>query len=239
MVAIAGPGWRLAPSLVWFVTECDQLDPDRPRANDGSIGDAAHSARVSDHNPDDDETDRDLTRWVCAVDITDGSRVFDIDQVLDDLRRRRDPRVKYAISDGRIWKSYVSTAGPAYTWLRYTGVNDHTKHGHVSIHNTAAARHDVRSWFTKEAPAMTLTEQDLRLIRAEVEGGVLAVLAHPTFNVDEAEEQHAGLGGSLASVRRLARAALTAQLTARGMAPDDAAKEVARIEGTPNAVLGP
>jgi len=54
---------RLAPSLKQLRTEVDVAWPMRSKRSDGWIGDAAHLARTSDHNPDADGI-------VHALDIT-------------------------------------------------------------------------------------------------------------------------------------------------------------------------
>lgn len=142
MVAIAGAGWRLASSLDALIDETDRLYPNRDHTSDGSIGDTAHAARTSDHNPDDG--------WVCAVDIDEdlSSALHTISRLAEHLIDDRDHRVKYLIYEGRICKAYVDSAGhPAWTWYPYTGLNDHSHHLHVSIWNTSAARDDRGAWW--------------------------------------------------------------------------------------------
>ena len=138
MVAHQGRGWRLAPSLIAAENQANTLAPRRSQASDGSIGDTAHSARASDHNP--------AGGWVHAIDLTHDPRGgFDAHAQVRGIAARRDPRVKYLISAGEIWD-------PKRGWRRYTGENRHDKHAHISIWPTAAARNDVRPWFTG-APA--------------------------------------------------------------------------------------
>lgn len=144
MVATSGQGWRLAPSLVAFVKEADRLYPNRDRSSDGSIGDLAHSARESDHNPYDG--------WVHAVDLDDDiAPGVDLSGFAAHLLASRDPRVRYVIYEGRIFKSYIDSAGrAAWTWMPYTGTNAHTQHLHLSINRTDQARNDLRPWFPQE-----------------------------------------------------------------------------------------
>lgn len=182
MVWVGSGLTRLAPSLVALIDEADARWPNRSKASDGSIGDAAHSARVSDHNPGDDPADADQTRWVCAVDLTDdpvGPLAF---EQLDAMRRRRDPRVKYGISEGHAFYSYEKPGRPAWTWVKYTGPNGHFHHGHISIHNTATARNDLSPWFSfspavqpapTPAPTAPVVEEDedMVIIWKNAEGG--------------------------------------------------------------------
>lgn len=144
MVATSGPGWRLAPSLKALIDEADRLWPDRDRRSDGSIGDTSHAARTSDHNPYDG--------WVHAIDLDENlTPTLDLAGFAEHLRTSRDPRVRYVIYEGRIFKSYSG-----WVWQPYSGSNAHTQHLHVSIQRTDQARIDLRPWF----PPRTLDDGD-------------------------------------------------------------------------------
>ena len=56
--------WYVARSLDQLLAEINASAPNRNKASDGSIGDADHSSRESDHNPCDDHD------CVCARDFT-------------------------------------------------------------------------------------------------------------------------------------------------------------------------
>jgi hypothetical protein len=117
--------WTLAGSLVTLRNEFDRAHPNRPKASDGTIGDPAHQARVSDHNPDANGVVR---AWDCtALDETQPHPLAVW------IAANKPSRVKYVISRGRIMKSYASSSGPAWTWLPYTGINGHFHHCHVSV----------------------------------------------------------------------------------------------------------
>lgn len=144
MVATSGSGWRLAPALVRLIDETDRLFPQRSQASDGSIGDTAHSARTSDHNPDDG--------WVDAVDITDDdAHGCDVALLAHHLVAKRDPRVGYLIHKGTIWRGYDKPGLPAFTPQPYTGPNAHEHHLHVSIDDDH--RHDTAPWWPQAEPA--------------------------------------------------------------------------------------
>ena len=144
MVAVSGPGWKLAPCLVALFAEADRRDPTRDHSSDGSIGNAAHQATTSDHNPADG--------WVCAGDIDD-----DNDQpspgvhlLRQHLVASRDARIKYLIHEGTIWKAYENRGLPAWTPQVYTGLNAHLSHLHISVWNTPEARDDTGPWWPEE-----------------------------------------------------------------------------------------
>lgn len=142
-VAKVGRGWSLAPSLVALEAEADRVAPGRRRVSDGSIGDAAHADRVSDHNPS--------GGWVHAIDLTDDPRGgFDAHAMAQRVIARRDPRIKYIISNRRIYGP-----GSRYGWAGgpYTGANPHTAHAHFSVLPTSVGRFDVSPWFGVSAPA--------------------------------------------------------------------------------------
>lgn len=140
MVALAGSGWVLAPSLVLYVEEVDRRFPGRDRTSDGSIGDQAHASRESDHNP--------YAGFVHAVDLDeDVAPGIDLDRLWAYAIKAKDPRDRYLIYEGKIVKSYTDSAGHK-PWVPYpyTGPNSHSAHLHRSINRTSAARNDDRPW---------------------------------------------------------------------------------------------
>lgn len=117
--------WRKAHSLETLRLQLNRAYPNRSKASDGFIGDAAHQATPSDHNPD-------ANGIVHAGDFThDPANGVDIDRLTDELAASRDPRIKYIIANGLILDSR-----PQYNpwrWVTYTGSNPHTKHFHLSV----------------------------------------------------------------------------------------------------------
>ncbi len=120
--------WHAAPSLLALLRQVDAMAPNRSKASDGIIGDAAHAARVSDHNPN--------TRGVvCAVDIThDPKGGCDANRIAEALRASRDSRIHYVIWNRRI---FSSTTQP-WTWRTYAGESPHTEHIHISVRDDEA-----------------------------------------------------------------------------------------------------
>lgn len=119
--------WRLAYSLTQLRAQFDKIAPGRSKSHDGTIGDAAHASRSSDHNPWIKDGGYGI---VTAIDIThDPKHGVDTHKIADFLREKRDPRIKYVISAGRIWSA---TQNP-FQWRKYTGSNGHYQHMHVSV----------------------------------------------------------------------------------------------------------
>lgn len=127
---------RIARSLATLRDQVNARWPTRSKSNDGWIGDTAHAARRSDHNPNGADV-------VQALDLThDPAKGFDSYKFAESLRQNRDPRIKYVISNGRIFSSKVSP----WQWRPYNGVNAHAKHVHVSVNDNPAQYDDGRPW---------------------------------------------------------------------------------------------
>jgi hypothetical protein len=116
-----------APACVRALADASALAPDRNRASDGIMGDAAHQLTPSDHN------------LGTAVDITHDPAAGCDGSVLAELALT-DDRVTYVIWNRRI----CSRARIAEGWRPYTGSNPHTHHVHISV--DAAKRADARPW---------------------------------------------------------------------------------------------
>lgn len=133
--------WRPARSLPVLHAQlraATRAAPPATKAGEwGTISDAAHSS-TSDHSP------HDFQGWgndiVTAADFPDRPDLgLDARRVLDDIRRSRDPRVKYGISHGQMFSSYATSSYPAWTWRPYTGADGHWTHGHLSVVGDARA----------------------------------------------------------------------------------------------------
>lgn len=132
--------YRLAKSLDTLRSQFNAHAPSRSKASDGWIGDAAHASTASDHNP---WVKDGKTGIVTALDVThDPKNGVDTYHFAEQLRLSKDPRVKYVISNGRIFSSTVSP----WTWRAYTGSNPHSKHVHVSVNSTKAHYDDAGDW---------------------------------------------------------------------------------------------
>jgi Transglycosylase SLT domain len=155
--------WRVAKSLDRLLEQVNRMAPNRKKSSDGSIGDASHQTRDSDHNP---WVLDGTTGVVTARDIThDPKNGCDAQMIADSIVASRDNRVKYIIWNRRICSSVVSP----WKWRAYRGVNPHTKHMHVSVlpkkdkydddsdwNLTVAAVADLQSTF--DAPTLSAIE---------------------------------------------------------------------------------
>lgn len=138
------PNWRPAKSILALQREIDDEYPSRPRQSDGLIGDAAHAARVSDHNPN-------SAGVVTAWDIT--AAPF-CDYVAS--RLTKDPRTKYVIWSRRIWSRANASAG----WRPYDGDDPHTSHIHLSVSAVANLYDDGTPWHIFDEPKVSMAKLD-------------------------------------------------------------------------------
>src|SRR3954452_14293366 len=158
--------WRVAKSLLTLRAQIDALAPNRNKSSDGTIGDASHSSRESDHNPNDDGV-------VAALDITnDPAHGVDSGALAELLRTSQDSRIKYVISNRRIF----SSTNTPWQWRPYTGANAHTQHVHISVVGDAAHYDDTRSWQVDmvsrvQTPAFAAGSTSCQGIVATVFGG--------------------------------------------------------------------
>jgi hypothetical protein len=127
--------WRMARSLEVLLAQLNALAPNRNKASDGGIGDAAHSSRTSDHNPD-------AYGVVRARDFTHDPGDLDGGWLASTLAKFRDPRIKYIIWNYRIW--FRDTG-----WKDYLGPSGHTQHVHVSV-MPGEIGDDTRKWILGE-----------------------------------------------------------------------------------------
>lgn len=130
--------YRLTPPLVRLRDEINAAYPGRSKISDGWIGDLAHQARKSDHNPDANGVVHaiDVTQWDPGSPLNPNDDVAEA--VAEHLRRTKDPRIKYVIWRGRMFSSYASGGVAPWTWRPYTGPNGHFHHVHVSVNPNGA-----------------------------------------------------------------------------------------------------
>ena len=107
--------------------QVDDTYPDRDRTSDGWIGDTRHSARPSDHNPDAEGIVRaiDIDR-----DLSGKAKPDLMPDLADQIRHaaKSDKRIAYIIFAGKI-----ASPRMGWRWRKYSGINPHTKHCHISF----------------------------------------------------------------------------------------------------------
>lgn len=137
--------WRLAQSLKVLRDEINAMSPLRSKVSDGTIGNAEHSARISDHNPN-------AAGVVCAMDITnDPPHGIDSEKLANALLASRDRRIKYVISNKKIASG---AGGPSpWQWRPYKGKNPHNHHVHISVRSDLADVTDDWKFALKVTPA--------------------------------------------------------------------------------------
>lgn len=140
----APASWRVAKALLALREQVNLMAPNRRKKSDGTIGDAAHASRASDHNP-----------WVrdggvgvvTAMDIThDAPGGCDAGALADALLASRDPRIKYVIFNRRIASHLQKGAAAPFEWRPYGGSNPHTHHVHVSVREEKTAYDATDPW---------------------------------------------------------------------------------------------
>ena len=133
--------WRLAPALDRLRAEVDRIAKQRSRKSDGTIGNAEHAARESDHNPN-------AFGIVCALDLTHDSKHFNAHKFANQLRLRcqqgKEQRVNYIISKGRI-----ASVKTGFDWEEYNGENKHNSHIHISLKQEPRRYNNAGNWWIK------------------------------------------------------------------------------------------
>lgn len=117
---------KLAPCLVRLRNDINKRWPNRSKTSDGWLGDSAHAARKSEHNPD-------SKGMVHAIDVDkDG---VDPDVILKAVIKH--PAIWYVI-----WDGYIYSRTNGWTKKKYNGTNQHKGHLHISCLLTSAAENN-------------------------------------------------------------------------------------------------
>lgn len=135
----------LAPCLDVLRSEFNALNPNRDKASDGWIGDAAHASGDSDHNPDSNGV-------VHAIDVDEtgpwpeGSMWEFVQYIISECRKsgtsgKDRGRLKYVIYERKIW-----SASNGWAEEYYDGSNPHDKHAHFSCEYSSTYANDKTSW---------------------------------------------------------------------------------------------
>lgn len=158
--------WRVAKSLDVLLAEINDHAPGRNRVSDGSIGDAAHASRTSDHNPWVTVNGMGVVR---ARDFThDPPGGLDCDELADQLADMIRNLSHPALGPGAylIWRRRIlsrSRAGEG--WRGYTGSNPHEKHLHLSVAVDPRGFDSTRPWRVFQPEDDMFSDEDRKLLR--------------------------------------------------------------------------
>ncbi|WP_327029701.1 hypothetical protein OG989_04045 [Micromonospora sp. NBC_01740] len=153
--------WYLNRALTGFRAAVNAAYPNRDKASDGTIGDAAHKAGTSDHNEDPDGS---VDAWDMDVDLRSDNDAAAIERLKKVFQAH--PAARYWIHDGQI--AHRSTG---WRRERYTGSNRHDKHVHW---NSNEATEDSTVPWVIEGDDMTRDE-----VKAAAREALLEVLTTP------------------------------------------------------------
>lgn len=151
--------WRLAKSLSTLLGEANAYAPHRSRRIDGTIGDAAHAARSSRHNP--------YKGVVTALDLThDPAGGFDAHAIARKLTQHPHPNLYYIISNRQ-----AAYRKEGFVWRKYGGSHPHDKHIHVAVgwgpdsapFSALGQVDDTSAWGLSDTPEIVPGSRDLRL----------------------------------------------------------------------------
>ena len=152
-----GRRWILNPAVDALCGQVERSFPQR-HATDGTVASQSHDAI----NPSSDHRPYPFTGpgVVYAVDVgeyTEGQGRL----LAEELRKGRDPRLRYVIHEGELFSSYATAVRKAWTWGKYTAANPHTNHVHVSVHRTAGPG----AWAINLGGGMALTPDEEEFVR--------------------------------------------------------------------------
>lgn len=166
--------WNLAPALVQLRSEIDKKWPGRDKSTDGALGDQAHAARKSEHNP---EASGTYKGRVNAIDVDTSD--IDFSAILPKLKA--DKRTWYVIHKGYIYSRTYNFAK-----RRYTGSNPHNGHFHISIYPGRADGQSKASWgIAKVAGGSTTGDKKLPTLSVGESHDYLVPVLNRFFGIRE------------------------------------------------------
>lgn len=180
--------WTLTRGLQNLRAQVDAAFPDRDKTSDGTIGDAAHQAETSGHNPDDTAGSR--PEWNGDPDSTPEVRAWDMDsdlraapataqQVVDHIRAL--PGVG-SVLRYMIYNRHIYRASNGWAPEAYTGASAHTEHIHFSGQFTQAADNNTTFDYRLEEIPVALTASDKAWISQEITAAVNALVTATPLN---------------------------------------------------------
>jgi hypothetical protein len=164
--------WELTTGLQHLRNQVNYFFPGRDKTSDGTIGDAAHQAETSGHNPDDTsgskpewngdpDNDPEVRAWDMDNNLQPG---FDCQVFVDHIVGLKPSSVlRYVIYNRKIYKAENGWRAEAYT-----GPSPHTEHVHFSgAYSQAADNNNVYDYRLEEIP-VAMTPADKSWIAGQV-----------------------------------------------------------------------
>jgi hypothetical protein len=189
--------WDLTKGLQNLRAQVNAAFPDRDKTSDGTIGDAAHQAGTSSHNPDDSPGNKGKPEWNGDLDANAEVRAWDMDsdlraspataqQVVDHIRGL--PGVS-AVLRYMIYNRKIYRAANGWKVESYDGPSPHTEHIHFSGQFTQAADNNTSFDYRLEEIPVALTDADKAWIKnlIEKDGAVARGLRAQPNNLSDTE----------------------------------------------------
>lgn len=200
--------WRVARALDVLRDEINAAAPRRSTVSDGSIGDAAHATRDSDHNPWVVKGGQGIVR---ARDFThDPASGLDCNELAHCLAALLAIGTHPACRSGAyvIWNERIFSFDRRHEGWRWygnwsTGKNPHDKHLHLSVTTDPVGFDSTHPWGVRAAleDAMPLSDEDLDRISNRLMGHQLNKAG--TLDVAKALRQGAKAADALAALNDL------------------------------------
>ncbi len=163
-------GWHLNPFLTSFREAVNEAYPRRGKASDGTLGDLAHAARSSEHNPD---TDGSVDAWDMDVNLLGSSTPTGTAAELAEVRAvlarfQKQPGAQLWIFRGKIANRDVDN----WRVREYDGPNPHDHHAHLQSKQTREKQRftGVILPASNKEPDMAIDSADATLISRNLLG---------------------------------------------------------------------
>lgn len=230
--------WRLTKSMERFRSLVNTRWPQRDKASDGTIGDTAHQASTSAHNPDD--TPGSKAEWDGDSDSIAEVRGFDMDADLRETGTTAQMLVDHLIRLPNlssifryiIFNRKIYRAANGWKAETYAGSNPHTEHVHFSGAYSQAADDNVTFNFRlNEVGTMALTEDDKTWIKNTVGPGAIWGAQFGPDDARESAGQRLALAANAASASQVATLgeSLLSAISAAGQDPQTLATAIATL----------